>query len=66
MKPGDVVIRIGGKAVRNTSQLMNSVAALKPQSEALFGVQRGAQVLDLKVVVAQRPAKAGPQQRPAD
>ena len=66
MKPGDVVIRIGGKAVRNTSQLMNSVAALKPQSEALFGVQRGAQVLDLKVVVAQRAAKAGPQQRPAD
>jgi serine protease DegQ len=23
MKPGDVVIRIGGKAVRNTSQLLN-------------------------------------------
>ncbi|OYU78000.1 MAG: 2-alkenal reductase, partial [Burkholderiales bacterium PBB5] len=28
--PGDVVLKLAGKAVHNTSQLMNSVAALKP------------------------------------
>jgi serine protease DegQ len=58
MKPGDVVTSIGGKPVRNTAQLMNAVAALKPRSETLFGVQRGEKALELKVTVAQRPKAA--------
>jgi serine protease DegQ len=65
VKPGDVVTRIGGKPVRNTAQLMNSVAALKPQSETVFGIQRGAQSLELKIVVARRP-KANASQRPGE
>ena len=65
MKPGDVVVRIAGKAVRNTAQLMNAVAALKPQSEAVVGVQRGDKALELKITVAQRP-KAGAAQRNPD
>lgn len=58
MKPGDVVTRIGDKPVRNTAQLMNVVAALKPRSEALIGVQRGEKALELKVTIAQRPKSA--------
>jgi len=58
MKPGDVVTRIGNQTVRNTAQLMNAVAALKPRSETLIGVQRGERALELKVVVAQRPKSA--------
>ncbi|HEX5683609.1 MAG TPA: trypsin-like peptidase domain-containing protein [Ideonella sp.] len=64
MKPGDVVTRIGGKAVRNTAQLMNAVAALKPQSETLVGVQRGEKALELKVTVAQRPKSMAAQRNP--
>jgi serine protease DegQ len=64
MKPGDVVIRIGGQPVRNTAQLMNAVAALKPQSETLIGVQRGDKALDLKVIVAQRPRSVAAQRNP--
>ncbi|MFO1338915.1 MAG: trypsin-like peptidase domain-containing protein [Burkholderiaceae bacterium] len=64
MKPGDVVVRIAGKPVRNTAQLMNAVAALKPQSEALVGVQRGDKALELKITVAQRPKAAAAQHNP--
>jgi len=56
LKPGDVVVRIGGAPVLNTMQLLTAVAALKPQSPAVVGVQRGDKSLDLTLTVAQRPA----------
>jgi Do/DeqQ family serine protease len=55
MKPGDVVVKIGGQQVANTAQLLNTVAALKPRSDTVIGVQRGDQALQLKVRVGQRP-----------
>jgi serine protease DegQ len=64
MKPGDVVTRIGEKPVHNTAQLMNAVAALKPRSETLIGVQRGEKALELKVTVAQRPKSSAVQRNP--
>jgi S1-C subfamily serine protease len=53
--PGDVVLKIAGKTVINTSQLLNAVASLKPQSEATIGIQRGTESLTLNVTVVQRP-----------
>jgi serine protease DegQ len=61
MKPGDVVTRIGGQAVRNTAQLMNAVAALKPRAETVITVQRGDKTVDLPVRVGQRPRPTAPQ-----
>lgn len=55
LKPGDVVVKIGDAPVANTAQLLSAVAALKPQSQAVIGVQRGGQTLDVTLVVAQRP-----------
>jgi len=55
VKPGDVVVRVDDKAVANTAQLLNAVAALKPKADAVIGVQRGNKALDLTVRVAQRP-----------
>jgi len=55
MRPGDVVLEVAGKSVINTSQLLNTVASLKPQSEASIGIQRGTESLTLKVTVVQRP-----------
>lgn len=55
LRPGDVVLKIGDIAVGNTAQLLAAVAALKPQSEATVSVQRGAQQVDVKLVVGQRP-----------
>jgi serine protease DegQ len=54
MRPGDVVLKIGDKAVRNTGELLSAVAALPPNSKASLGVQRGAELLDVKVQVGER------------
>jgi serine protease DegQ len=55
MRPGDVVVSIAGNEVANTAQLLDAVAALKPRSEAVVDVQRGAQTVQLRLTVAQRP-----------
>jgi Do/DeqQ family serine protease len=55
VKPGDVVVKVAGTRVTNTSQLLTAVAALKPQTAAVIGVQRGDRTMDLKITVAQRP-----------
>jgi len=55
LRPGDVVVRIANTPVVNPSQMLNIVAALKPQQLAVLGVQRGDQALELKVTIGQRP-----------
>ncbi len=55
MRPGDVVVQIADKAIANSAQLFNAVAALKPGEEARIAVQRGERAVELKVQVAQRP-----------
>ena len=42
LRPGDVVVAIGGAPVTNTAQLLNAVAALKPKAvdSVYCGVQR--------------------------
>jgi Do/DeqQ family serine protease len=55
VKPGDVVVKVGDRPVASTPQLLNAVAALKPNEKAVIAVQRGDKALDLNVTVAQRP-----------
>jgi len=55
LRPGDVVLKIAGKPVANTPQLLNAVAALKPRETTTISVQRGDSPLEVKVTVAQRP-----------
>lgn len=55
MRPGDVITAIEGAPVNSTAELLNRVAALKPGSEAVIQVARGARQLTLKIRVALRP-----------
>ncbi|MDO9316514.1 MAG: trypsin-like peptidase domain-containing protein [Burkholderiaceae bacterium] len=55
MLPGDVVVKVGDSRVISTAQLLNAVAALKPQTAVSIDVQRGEQTLNLKITVVQRP-----------
>ena len=57
LRPGDVVTRIADTPVTNSAQLLNAVAALKPQQVASIGVQRGNEALELKVKIGQRPKR---------
>lgn len=58
VRPGDVVLKVGDTAVRNTVELMSAVAALPPESTARLALQRGSQALDVKVQVGQRAPAA--------
>ena len=55
VQPGDVVVKVAGTPVMNTAQLLDAVAGLRPQSQAVLSVHRGRQQLELTVRVAQRP-----------
>ena len=56
MRPGDVIVDVAGKAVRNVSELLTAVAALKPSEAAPFTVQRGEGSLTLQIVPGVRPS----------
>jgi serine protease DegQ len=60
MRPGDVVVKVADSTVVNTAQLLAAVAALKPDAQAVIGIQRGDKALELKVVVTQRPRTGQP------
>jgi serine protease DegQ len=59
MRPGDVVVNIGGAPITNTAQLLSAVAAVKPKTATVIAVQRGDKALKLDVTVAQRPRSSG-------
>ncbi len=63
VRPGDVVVDVGGKGIANVQELLANVAALKPGEPAAFKVQRRDQTLDLQVTPGLRPKPAAPQQR---
>jgi serine protease DegQ len=55
LRPGDVVVSVGGAPVTNSYELQTAVAALKPKAVATIGVQRGDKALQVEVTVGQRP-----------
>ena len=58
IRPGDVVVKIKDTPIRNTSQLLNAVAAEQPTTEVPITVQRGSKTVELTVRVGQRPKQA--------
>ncbi|MBE7939982.1 MULTISPECIES: trypsin-like peptidase domain-containing protein [Ramlibacter] len=62
VKPGDVILKVGDKPVGNVSELLSTVAALKPGVAAKLHMQRRETPLDLDVTPGLRPR---PQQEPA-
>lgn len=55
IKPGDVLTRVGAHAVATPTELLASVAALKPSSQVEVSVQRAGKALQFQLAVAQRP-----------
>jgi serine protease DegQ len=66
LRPGDVVVSVGGAPVATSAQLLNAVASLKPKAVAAIGVQRGEKALNVDVTVGQRPRAARPPQLPRE
>ena len=55
IRPGDVITRVAGKTVNNVTELLSSVAALKPGKTALFTLQRQDQALEITITPGVRP-----------
>ena len=60
IKPGDVVIRVAGKAVSNVSELLSSVAALKPGTPSPFSLLRREARVEVNVTPGLRPQPRPP------
>ncbi len=60
LRPGDVIVAVSTQAVRNVSQLLRLVAALKPGQQSTFSVMRGNQSLELRVTPGIRPRSVTP------
>jgi len=60
MRPGDVVTRVAGQEVHNVAELLSAVAALKPDVQAAFEVQRadGTTTLNISPGVRPKPRSA--------
>ena len=62
VQPGDIIVSVAAKPVRNVSDLLSNVASLKPGSPAKFRVIRKDKTLELDVSPGLRP-KTRPQQQ---
>jgi serine protease DegQ len=60
VKPGDVLLAINGNPVKDSSSLLNLIAALKPGDTARLSVARKNQSLELQVQVGRRPIQRPP------
>ncbi|MBK6367332.1 MAG: trypsin-like peptidase domain-containing protein [Polaromonas sp.] len=53
--PGDIILSIAGKPIRNVSEMLTLVAAIKPGSSEKFGVLRKDKKIELQVTAGTRP-----------
>ncbi len=60
VQPGDVILELNGKPVRDSRELPPKVADLTPGSEAMLKVWRDKNALELKVLVAELEEKSAP------
>ena len=55
IKPGDVLIQVDGKKVKDAQVMLDLIAALQPGSAARFTVKREGRDLALGITIGKRP-----------
>ncbi|MEJ7928476.1 trypsin-like peptidase domain-containing protein [Ramlibacter sp. AN1015] len=55
IRPGDVIVQVNGRNIGNVSELLTSVASLKPGAPAPFKVQRRSDAVEVNVTPGERP-----------
>jgi serine protease DegQ len=63
IRPGDVIVEVGGNGIANVSELLTNVAALKPGTPTPFKLQRRDDSLQVTVTPGLRPRPRAVQQR---
>jgi S1-C subfamily serine protease len=62
IRPGDVITGVSGKPISNVSELLSSVAGLKPGTASKFSLLRREEAVELNVVPGVRPKPRRPAQ----
>jgi serine protease DegQ len=60
IKPGDILLSIDGHKVDNGSEMLNLIAALKPDSRVDISLERNGRKLATKAMIARRPTPPKP------
>ena len=55
IKPGDVLLTVGSKPVRDAQVMLDLIAALTPGEKAHFGLSREGKPVDVAVMIGKRP-----------
>ncbi len=55
IRPGDIILSVEGEPMHNSSELMNTVANIRPQNEVSITILRNNKALTLKTVIGERP-----------
>ncbi len=55
IRPGDIILSVEGEPMHNSSELMNTVANIRPQNEVSITILRNNKALTLNTVIGDRP-----------
>jgi len=55
IRPGDVLLAIDGRQVRDAQALLDMIAALAPGAQVRFGLHRAGQPVEARITIGQRP-----------
>ena len=56
VRPGDVLLSVNGKAVKDPQVMLELIAALKPEERTAFRLRRDKNIVEFQVKVGKRPA----------
>ncbi len=59
VKPGDILLSVAGKPVRDPQAMLDLIAALKPGEKALFTFRRQKEVVETAILIGKRPPLRG-------
>jgi Do/DeqQ family serine protease len=59
IQPGDVLLAVGEREIRDPQEMLDVIAALKPGEETAFRLRRARNVIETTVKIGRRPPLAG-------
>jgi serine peptidase DegS len=60
VRPGDLITKLDGDAVKSSQELVSKLAALKPGSQVELSGQHGSELYKVKLAVVERPIRQTP------
>jgi serine protease DegQ len=56
VRPGDVLLSVDGKSVKDPQIMLDLIAALKPDERTIFRLRRDKTIIEVQVKIGKRPA----------